>query len=572
MMVFLRCLVCFLVLNCVSCAVNADADIDAEALRHRFQILQKSYNDKRSLGYDLREVEVMFDDLRLARDTEKWQRFSSLLDEVELRLSHSYLPGQEPPVQQVREPDEIYPYSRGGDIHSFGFGIEFARPGFAQAFREIGIKWVRIGQIPWEKIERRAPRNGKHMYNWRVLDMLVKEYQSAGFEHLQFNLSPRCKWALKRRTKGPESAGPLKDEHLVSFERFMIAIVERYDGDGQDDMPGLRYPVLHFAAGSEMHHDLYWQGTVEEYGELLKIAYKAAKTANPNCYVTLTGMNFADICDNSPEIANFETTTAGLTKWFRGQMEFIKTVLGYHEYFDMVDFHYNYDYKGGYGVANWLRETMKEYGYEKPIIAGDMASAPMFDSLLEYRFNKSEGDDLYKIIDNPDNPQNKEKAEWFEREQALNVVKKLVVAIDLDLRVANVAQMKDWHDYHGGRNWKYQGLRRDDDSLRPAYHTYTFLLKSLHPYHSLIRLNTPVNQFVFRLKGQPHDAYIVWCDKGTEEISLNCNSEKVSVTPLLNNDGKVPEVSYLTTMDGKAQIKLTDVPILVEAIQSSGVE
>jgi len=152
------------------------------------------------------------------------------------------------------------------------------------------------------------------------------------------------------------------------------------------------------------------------------------------------------------------------------------------------------------------------------------------------------------------------------------VVKKLVIAIDLDLRVANVAQMKDWHDYHGGRNWKYQGLRRDDDSLRPAYHTYTFLLKSLHPYQSLIRLNTPVNQFVFRLKGQPHDAYIVWCDKGTEEISLNCNSEKVSVTPLLNNDGKVPEVSYLTTMDGKAQIKLTDVPILVEAIQSSGVE
>ncbi len=571
MMFILRCLVCILVLNCVSCAVKADGEIDAAALRQRFQTLQKSYNEKKSLGYDLREVEVMFDDLRLARDTGRWQRFSSLLDEVEIRLERSYFPGQEHPMYQD-EPDDIYPYSRGGDIQSFGFGIEFARPGFATAFGEIGIKWVRIGQIPWEKIEKRAPKNGNNKYDWRLLDKLVLEYQTAGFEHLQFNLSPRCRWAMKRRTKGPESAGPIKDEHLGDFEKFMMAIVERYDNDGIDDMPGLLYPVLYFAAGSEMHHDLYWQGTVEEYGELLKIAYGAAKKANPNCYLNLTGMNFADICDISPKISHFETTTAGLTKWFRGQIDFMKTALTYHEYFDMVDFHYNYDYKGAYGVVNWMRKTMRENGYEKPIIAGDMASAPMVESLLEYRFSRSEGAELFKVIDDPDNPEYRIRVTWFEREQALNVLKKLVISIDLDLKITNVAQMKDWHDYHGGRNWKYQGLRRDDMSKRPAFHTYAFLLKSLQPYQSLVRLNTPENQFVFRLKGQPHDAYIVWCDKGSEEISLNCNSEKVALTPLLNNDGSDPEVKYITTTERKAQIKLNDVPILVEAIQSDEVE
>ena len=50
-----------------------------------------------------------------------------------------------------------------------------------------------------------------------------------------------------------------------SYALWLGAVVERYDGDGIDDMPGLQYPIRHWEIGNEpdMHsssHTLF-QGT-----------------------------------------------------------------------------------------------------------------------------------------------------------------------------------------------------------------------------------------------------------------------------------------------------------------------
>jgi len=38
---------------------------------------------------------------------------------------------------------------------------------------------------------------------------------------------------------------------LALYEKWLTAVVERYDGDGKDDMKGLQFPVLHYEIGNE---------------------------------------------------------------------------------------------------------------------------------------------------------------------------------------------------------------------------------------------------------------------------------------------------------------------------------
>ena len=54
--------------------------------------------------------------------------------------------------------------------------------------------------------------------------------------------------------------------------------MERYDDDGQQDMPGLRYPVRIFEIGTEFSS--YEPESVEEYLEVLQACYKAAHAAS----------------------------------------------------------------------------------------------------------------------------------------------------------------------------------------------------------------------------------------------------------------------------------------------------
>ena len=67
--------------------------------------------------------------------------------------------------------------------------------------------------------------------------------------------------------------------------------VERYDGDGLDDMPDLKYPVRHWEIGTEPDmqspsHTLF-QGNSEAYLNLLKLSYSTIKAADPNAVVLI---------------------------------------------------------------------------------------------------------------------------------------------------------------------------------------------------------------------------------------------------------------------------------------------
>jgi len=90
---------------------------------------------------------------------------------------------------------------------------------------------------------------------------------------------PHSHWASKNVPRlGKYTNTAPKPEYKELFESWITSVVERYDGDGVNDMPGLRWPVHYFEIGSEFSS--YQPEPVEEYLETLRMAYRAAHRAS----------------------------------------------------------------------------------------------------------------------------------------------------------------------------------------------------------------------------------------------------------------------------------------------------
>ncbi len=78
-----------------------------------------------------------------------------------------------------------------------------------------------------------------------------------------------------------------------AYDRFLTLLVERYDGDGVDDMPGLVSPVLHWEILNEPSlrepEVVFFLGDAEDYADLLQVSHDAIAEACPECQVLLGG-------------------------------------------------------------------------------------------------------------------------------------------------------------------------------------------------------------------------------------------------------------------------------------------
>lgn len=75
----------------------------------------------------------------------------------------------------------------------------------------------------------------------------------------------------------------------AEYDRFLTKLVERYDGDGADDMPGLRIPIKYYEILNEpeMNSSLltFFRGGPREYASILMDSYTAINNTCPDCSV-----------------------------------------------------------------------------------------------------------------------------------------------------------------------------------------------------------------------------------------------------------------------------------------------
>ncbi|MFC1945914.1 hypothetical protein ACFLW1_01800 [Chloroflexota bacterium] len=138
------------------------------------------------------------------------------------------------------------------------------------------------------------------VFNFRDTDQHVQQAGEAGL-HTLANIQPFTKWdqevchgdlpVLNAPVPPDQQSSRGKPCDMEAYRNFVTRLVERYDGDGIDDMPGLTFPIKHWEIMNEPEfQDMYFQGTPAEYVEVLIVTHDAAKAADPEAQIVQGGM------------------------------------------------------------------------------------------------------------------------------------------------------------------------------------------------------------------------------------------------------------------------------------------
>jgi len=225
------------------------------------------------------------------------------------------------------------------------------------AISDLNLGWVRPhpGPFIWDKIE---PERGK--YDFSEVDEVVREAQAMGLNILA-TIWPYAEWDQEKwgnidrfveKRDFPElPSSRYKPYDMQAYKEFVKALVERYDGDGFNDMSGLTKPIKYWEILNEPEaqsedYKCFFQGSGKEYFELVKATYEAVKEADPEAKVVLGGA---------------ATLDKESIEWWE---EFYS--LGGGNYFDIAGVHSYADEKDDFNVDD-LKKLLEKYGVSKPI-------------------------------------------------------------------------------------------------------------------------------------------------------------------------------------------------------------
>ncbi len=185
------------------------------------------------------------------------------------------------------------------DTH-FGFlgpGDPSYNPNYFTEYTNLGVLLDRPhpGPFVWEIVE---PDQGS--YNWNKTDSLVRSAQEANV-HMLVTIWPYAEWdqVFWREQANWEASGGFekdlpesryKPNDSTAYKSWVIAMVERYDGDGTDDMPGLTLPIKYWETINEPESAdweglNFFKGNESDYFDVLRWTYEAIIAADENAII-----------------------------------------------------------------------------------------------------------------------------------------------------------------------------------------------------------------------------------------------------------------------------------------------
>ena len=208
---------------------------------------------------------------------------------------------------------------------------------FVRLARKAGVKWNRIF-ISWYGIE-----SERGQYNWEYYDTIIDESAKQGICTLGviFPLIPDWASTSQEERKGWYGM-PLKRwarPDLKDYAEYVRTLVSRYKGKVQ------YWEVCNEPAAWPM--SCYFYGTADDYAAILKTAWEAAKSADPECLILPGGMALGQVQQFFPDI---------LKK-------------GAAEHFDMLSVHYSSP-----SDIRIYRAIMQNSGVSKNIIDSENAA------------------------------------------------------------------------------------------------------------------------------------------------------------------------------------------------------
>lgn len=211
--------------------------------------------------------------------------------------------------------------------------------------RAAGATWARGLIVAWGKVQT-VPGG---VYDWSGYDALIRECQENGIRPI-LNVAPYTRQSRKG-----------KPDDMKGYCRFLNALVERYDMDGANDMPGLGFPVTHYEILNEtvaVGHR--FQGDAKDYFDLLKASYKTIKKAFPEAQVLIAGLADVDegVVQGMAGRRGIEPSPLLLKygKNFHSYYDILRD-LGAERYYDILSVHI---YKGPFDdMLSYYKKTKK---------------------------------------------------------------------------------------------------------------------------------------------------------------------------------------------------------------------
>jgi hypothetical protein len=225
----------------------------------------------------------------------------------------------------------------------------------------LGAGWNRW-PLYWNRVES-APGQ----YDWAAYDSLVRDDMAQGLQINAillgipgfFNEDNRPRGLNEPiYTDGSDTPGPGKTLNPANtWANFVKRAVERYQPGGllaQVNGWPLEKGVRVWEIWNEPDHRPFWQGSINDYARLLKVAYIVIKQADPNATVMFGGLLFS-------------TGDNWLARVLAVYQQDAETAAANNWYFDVVAVHsYNYPWRTGW-LTQWVKDSMKAYGIDKPI-------------------------------------------------------------------------------------------------------------------------------------------------------------------------------------------------------------
>jgi hypothetical protein len=475
--------------------------------------------------------------------------------------------------------------------------------GLAATYAEIGAKWVRSDtgkQFSWGTIEPKAPAaDGNHTYQWADTDKVVAEWQQAGFR-VQAYTNANNTWASSTRLHHIPDA-----QHMDDYEEFVFQMVERYDGDGDRDMPGLKAPILHYTVVEEWTG--YFEGTAEDYLRILAAAHRAIKRANPDALVGLVDLFLVDVFDGNPTPEEIERRAAK-DHFLRHPMSEVRELLRHPDLFDIVEIHALGDYTELYPTAEWLRAEMRKNGYDKPIWIGDTLSVSslLMGTGASALLPTAKDTDFYTLapirpqdalrtlgwleaFKDAKSPKRAAAIQWWRALQSRETIKRTVVAIHAGYAGMNLAWLIESPLLQLPRvtgSWGYQGMVDATYNFLtqtwtvaapyPAFHTYALTIRKLDGYLSVERLDLGEGIYAYRFTVRGKPVYVLWRELGRlyfpdepepapVQVKLAFESSRALITHIVTEIGETESKTETVAVEGGLlTLPLGSEPVFIE--------
>jgi len=172
----------------------------------------------------------------------------------------------------------------------------------ADRLEGVNSRWYRYHSSHFPAFDQRTlERSG---FDWTFRDQTVAEIQAAGVDILlmigRTNGIASCRQFAKDL---PAEYLPASGEEEAQYREYVRRVVERYDGDGVDDMPGLAAPIHWFQLGNE--NDLHYEAceragreyaSPEQYLQLSRITAEAMAEASEHARLAAS-MTFGHVTE-----------------------------------------------------------------------------------------------------------------------------------------------------------------------------------------------------------------------------------------------------------------------------------